>query len=158
DIEVAPGELLREVQIRRDGRLDLPGVERVALNQRPVRRVVDVRIERRPRIESLRVVPADPRIDRGEVELRHAGVRELPIDEAVDPVVLRLPVKLHIATGEPVPRDQDVHVVIEREVVAEIREVAGIVTRGTHQVVQSEPREENAAAPTPSNVLKNEWQ
>src|SRR5437016_1783754 len=38
DIEGAPGELLREVQIRRDGRLDLPGVERVALNERPVRR------------------------------------------------------------------------------------------------------------------------
>src|SRR5437899_10659771 len=60
DIEGAPGELLREVQIRRDRRRDLPGVERVALHERPVRRVVDVSIERRLRIDSLRVVTDTP--------------------------------------------------------------------------------------------------
>src|SRR5204863_8861682 len=103
---------------------------------------------------SLRVIPADPSIDARSIDLRHPRVRETPVHKAVDPVILRLAVQLDIAVGEPVSREGHVDVIVEREVVAEVGDVPRVPARRAHDIVQTEMREQNAAAPPTANVIE----
>ena len=63
-----------------------------------------------------------------------------------------------VPPGVPIPRKQHVHVIVEREIVAEVGKVPRIMPCGPDQIVQAKARKQNAAAPAAANVLKDEGQ
>src|SRR5205823_372361 len=82
------------------------------------------------------------------VELVIPAEREVARDEAVEPAVARLGPERHVASRVPVARHEKIQVVVDDEVVAETGDVALVIARGPDQVVQAEPGDEDAAAPS----------
>src|SRR5256885_7707234 len=92
------------------------------------------------------------------VELSVALERETAVDEVVEPAVARLSLERQVAVGVPVARSEKIPVVVDQEVVAEVRHVPMVAAGGTDDVAQAETRHQNAAAPPPAHVLKDERQ
>src|SRR5258708_5208971 len=102
--------------------------------------------------------PSDAGVAARLVDLHLPAEADAAVHEPIDPVVLRLPVNRHVATGKPVPRHEYVDVVVEHIVVAEIGEMARVVARGANEVVQPEARKQNAAVPAPADIVEDEGQ
>ncbi len=86
--------------------------------------------------------------------------------EAVEPAVVPLavpaqPPRVVVALARaapPVERRLEVHVVVDREVVAEILDLSPVARRVAHDVAEAEPRREHAAAAPAPRVLVDERQ
>src|SRR2546421_11725583 len=93
-----------------------------------------------------------------DVELGVALERQAAVDEVAEPAVACLSLEREVAVGRPVARYQKIHVVVDDEVVAEVRHVPLVAAGGTDDVAQAEARHQNAAAPPAAHVLKDERQ
>src|SRR5256885_8728674 len=92
------------------------------------------------------------------VELSVALERETAVDEVVEPAVARLSLERQVAVGVPVARYEKIHVVVDHEVVAEVRHVPLVAAGGAGDVAQAEKRHPQAPAPPPPPVLEEERQ
>src|SRR5256885_12816010 len=101
------------------------------------------------------MLPAETDRAARDVELAVALERQAAVDEVVEPAVARLSLDGQVAVGVPVGRDEKIHVVVDHEVVAEVRHVPLVAARGTDDVAQADPRPPNAspppAAPAPTD-------
>src|SRR4029077_10397294 len=158
DVQRAPVELLDERQRRVQARGGEVRVDGVCLNDAGVARVIDIRVEAGPRGEALLVLPAEADRAGGRVELRVSLEREAPVDEPVEPLVARLGPVREVAAGVPVTGQQEVYVVVDDEIVAEVREVPLVAPNRSYDVVEAEPRHEDPAPPSLADVLEDEWQ
>src|SRR5256885_16205838 len=104
------------------------------------------------------MLPAETDRAARDVELAVALERQAAVHEVVEPAVARLSLDGQVAVGVPVARYEKTHVVVDHEVVAEVRHVPLVAPRGTDDVAQAETRDENAAAPPAAHVLKDERQ
>src|SRR5437762_13754397 len=104
------------------------------------------------------MLPAETDRAARDVELGVALEREAAVDEVVEPAVARLSLERQVTVGVPVARYEKIHVVVDDEVVAEVRHVPLVAAGGTDDVAQAEPRHQNAAAPPAAHVPKDERQ
>src|SRR6267378_493198 len=113
--------------------------------------------------EILRMTPAQARVRRA-VALIVTGKGELAVHEPVEPAVLHLTIDLHptrIAlrrprSASPVESKLRVQVIVDREVVTEVLDVAAVGRAVAKQLTDAEARRENTAAATRAHVLENE--
>src|SRR5437762_9661944 len=104
------------------------------------------------------MLPAETDRAARDVELGVALEREAAVDEVVEPAVACLSPERQVAVGIPVAGYQKINVVVDHEVVAEVRHVPLVAAGGTDDVAQAEARHQNAAAPPPAHALKDERQ
>src|SRR2546421_7112802 len=91
-----------------------------------------------------------------DVELSVALERETAVDEVVEPAVARLSLERQVAVGVPVARYEKIHVVVDHEVVAEVRHVPLVAAGGADDVAPAENRDQDAAAPPAPHAPKDE--
>src|SRR5438045_6588794 len=93
------------------------------------------------------MLPAETDRAARDVELGVALERQAAVDEVVEPAVARLSLDGQVAVGVPIARYEKIHVVVDHEVVAEVRHVPLVAAGGTDDVAQAETRHQNAATP-----------
>src|SRR5256885_12682145 len=102
------------------------------------------------------MLPAETDRAARDVELGVALEREAAVDEVVEPAVARLSLDGQVAVGVPIARYEKIHVVVDHEVVAEVRHVPLVAAGGAGGVAPTQTRapEDPAApaGPTPSHV------
>src|SRR5207248_1841202 len=104
------------------------------------------------------MLPAEADRATRDVELGVALERQAAVDEVVEPAVASLSLDGQVAVGVPIARYEKIHVVVDHEVVAEVRHVPLVAAGGTDDVAQAETRHQNAATPPAAHVLKDERQ
>src|SRR5437764_12013059 len=102
------------------------------------------------------MLPAEADRATRDVELGVALERQAAVDEVVEPAVARLSLDGQVAVGVPIARYEKIHVVVDHEVVAEVRHVPLVAAGGTGDVAQAETRPQNAAAPRAAHGPKDE--
>src|SRR2546430_6101227 len=104
------------------------------------------------------MLPAETDRAARDVELGVALEREAAVDEVVEPAVARLSLDGQVAVGVPIARYEKIHVVVDHEVVAEVRHVPLVAAGGGDDVAPPETRHHKAAAPPAAHLLKDERQ
>src|SRR2546423_14900539 len=84
-----------------------------------------------------------------DVELSVALERQAAVDEVVEPAVARLSLERQVAVGVPVARYEKIHVVVDHEVVAEVRHVPLVAAGGGDGVAPTATRAPRVAAAPP---------
>src|SRR5256885_15773098 len=84
------------------------------------------------------------------VELSVALERETAVDEVVEPAVARLSLERQVAVGVPVARYEKIHVVVDHEVVAEVRHVPLVAAGGGGEGGPAPNRRPEAAGAAPA--------
>src|SRR5256885_5847579 len=104
------------------------------------------------------MLPAETDRAARPVELRVALEREAAVDEVVEPAVACLSLECEVAVGIPVARYQKIHVVVDDEVVAEVRHVPLVAAGGARDVAPAQARDPKDPAPPPAHIPKEEPQ
>src|SRR2546421_12823322 len=91
-----------------------------------------------------------------DVELGVALEREPAVDEVVEPAVARLPLERQVAVGVPVAGYEKIHVVVDHEVVAEVRHVPLVAAGGPDDVAPAHTRAPRAAPPAAAPALNED--
>src|SRR5689334_8865096 len=158
DGQRSPVELLAEVQLRIEARRREERIHGVLLNHRCVGGVIDAGVEARAGGKALLMLPAESHGVPRDTDLRVALERQASGDETIEPAIADLPAERDVAPGIPVGRCQQVDIVVQDEVVADVRHMALVATDRPYDVVQAEARDENAAAAPPPYVGEDERQ
>ena len=95
---------------------------------------------------------------RGAVALPQLVDAETALHEAIEPAIAHLATILEVAIGKPVEPRREVEVVVRRPVIADVGDLPIVTSGRSHNVVDTELRDQNARTPARLGVLKEKRQ